>query len=311
MNILKFFVGVSTIILILFFPYFAFAVEYKPLLVLDMQNAPKFPHHFRTTANHPDDQNINWQGLKDLNILGSSQFSKSSLMKILNYLHFSNLMVIDLRQESHGFLNGNAIGWYGFRNSENTGKSTEAIEADQTTHLNELGKDQYIIINKILARNANGGIEKTKPIEFAVHTLSSEEEFVKSLNLKYFRLYVQDFHAPNEEQVDRFIELVKELPKKNEWLYLHCRAGVGRTTTFMVMFDMMRNAKNVSFNNILARQAKIGGKNLKELPPPHNFKSEYAKQRLAFLHLFYEYARQNNDNFKTSWTIWLKGHAPT
>ena len=44
------------------------------------------------------------------------------------------MLIVDLRQESHGFLNGNAISWYGTRNAANEGKIGRQIEAEQSTY---------------------------------------------------------------------------------------------------------------------------------------------------------------------------------
>lgn len=302
MNMIKLFALLSSSILVLLIPIAIFAQSKTTPIVLDMQNAPILPKHFRTTANLTGTKDNHWQDYQDLHMAGGGQFSKSSLLKILKYLHTKDLIVIDLRQESHGFLNGNAISWYGYRASENGGKSNSAIDADQTWRLNAIREDASVFVQK---RNEKSNVGKTKPIEFAVHDVSSEEEFVNSLHLSYYRIYAQDFHAPTADQVDRFLELVKELPK-HQWLYFHCRAGVGRTSTFMVMYDMVHNAKNISFENILQRQVSIGGKNLTKLPATNSFKYKYAKERLAFLRSFYEYAKQNNDAFKTSYTMWLK-----
>lgn len=308
MDIIKFFALVSLILIAISIPVFALA-HYKKNsveipVILDMQNAPQLPKRFRTTSNLPNDKEMNWHGFKDLNMLGSGQFSKAAFGEIIKNLHHEEFIVVDLRQESHGFLNGNAICWYGFRASENAGKSADAIEQDQASRLTELAKNENVFVHKIIQKDEDGVIQKTKPIEFAVHELSSEEEFVKSVNAQYYRFYIQDYHAPDDDQVDRFVAMVKELPK-HKWIYFHCRAGIGRTTTFMAMYDMMRNAKNVSFEDILAREVKIGGKNLAELPAKGSFKYKNAKQRLVFLQSFYEYASQNNDAFKTSWTAWL------
>lgn len=282
----------------------AWAASAEPLLVLDARNLPALPKHFRT-ALYPLPDNVNAEGLSDLYIAGGAQFSKLALQKILHRLGTKRLTIIDLREESHGFLNGNAVSWYGYRDAANANKTPLQIEEDQSRLLADLGQQVNAVVYPILDKTPKGRIAKTQSVEFLVHGVSSEADLVNNARLKYYRIYVQDFHAPSDKQVDRFIQIVKQIPA-NQWIYFHCRAGIGRTTTFMAMYDMMHNAKKISLANILTRQAALGGKDLSELPPPDNFKYKSAKERLEFLKQFYQYAQENDDDFKTSWTSWRK-----
>lgn len=274
------------------------------LLVLDMRNVPVLPKHFRTSSDNLPDK-INTLGLADLRIAGGAQFSKLALSKIVQRLHTKHLTIIDLREESHGFLNGNAISWYEPRNDANAGMSQKQIERLQAQLLSSLDRQEEAKTAIILRKTPGGRVDKTKTVEFSVHGVSSEEEIAADANLNYERLYVQDYHAPTPKQVDRFIQIVKQLPA-NQWLYLHCRAGIGRTTTFMVMYDMMRNAKKVPLNAILFRQTALGGKDLTALPDAQTFKYHPAVERLDFLKQFYQYAKENHDNFATSFSSWVR-----
>jgi hypothetical protein len=77
---------------------------------------------------------------------------------------------------------------------------------------------------------------------------------------------------------------------------------MGRTTTFMAMYDMMKNSKKVSLEDIMERQELLGG--VKLLKPVGGKESE-SQKRSDFLRQFYQYTKENNDNFKTSWSQWL------
>ncbi len=274
-----------------------------PLLLLDMRNAPQLPQKFRAVTDTVP-ANINTTGLADLHIAGGAQFSKASLTAILSHLHTRKMLVIDLRQESHGMLNSNAISWYGKHNAENADKNVAQIEEEQATLLKKLGEEQVATVDSILKKSANGEIKKVKPVEYLVHQTSSEQELVTGMKLKYKRIFVQDYHAPTEKEVDHFIEIVKHAPG-NQWIYLHCRAGVGRTTMFMIMFDMLHNAKQVSFEDILARQIALNGKDIFKLPEKKHYKYAAAVERAEFIKKFYEYAKGNKDNYHTSWSQWL------
>ncbi|VVC75311.1 Effector protein hopD2 [Aquicella siphonis] len=282
----------------------AWARYSQPLLVMDMRNSPELPRHFRTTSDSLP-LNVNITGLSELHIAGSGQFSRASLEKAARRLNVKRFTVIDLRQESHGLLNGNAVSWYGPRNAENAGKTPGEIENDQSRLLVDLGSQEIAVVNKILKKSENGEIAAVKPAEYMVHQTTTEEELVTGMGHKYKRIFVQDYHAPTNQQVDRFIAFVRNLPP-NQWVYLHCRAGIGRTTVFMVMYDMMRNAKSVSLRDILARQKALGGKDLTQLPARNHFKYQLSVDRLNFIKRFYEYAQTNQDHFQTSWSQWLE-----
>ena len=276
-------------------------------LVLDARNVPELPRHFRTTADVP--RNMNAQqllGFADLHIAGGAQFSELGLRQIIKRLPTKHITVIDLRQESHGFLNGNAVSWYGPEDAANAHKTRAQINEDQSKRLEALSKKKIATVDRVLKKSELlGEIASVKPVEFVVHWVMSEEDLVHKHHLRYQRIYVQDFHAPTNPEVDRFIRIIKQLPPQ-QWIYFHCHGGVGRTTSAMVMYDMMHNAKRVSLEDILARQRAIGGKDLQKLPSERSFKFAAAGERIGFLRKFYDYARENNDNFETSWSAWVK-----
>lgn len=284
----------------------ATAQYHKPLLVQDMPNRAELPRHFRSSSDiqqlsMPD---LNTDGLQDLRMAGGGQFSVSALQAILQHLQTEKLTVIDLRQESHGLIDGTAVSWYAPHDAINAGKTPQQIEEDQEALLAGLAQEKHVNVYKIQKKTKTETIAKASAAKFPVHSVSSEEEFVESMNLQYVRLYVQDFHAPTPDQVDRFLAVVKALPK-GEWVYFHCRAGVGRTTTFMAIYDMLHHAKKLSFEQILMRQAAIGGKDFNALPEQTRWKYPYALERLDFLTKFYDYARTNQDDYKTTWSEWL------
>jgi protein-tyrosine phosphatase len=282
------------------------AAHEDTLLVLDMRNLPELPKHFRT-AKDKVDSHINTKGLTDLPLAGSAQFSKLALDKILERLQTKHLTIIDLRQESHGFLNGNAISWYAPDDAANAGLTPQQVEKRQASLLRGLSRQKTAKIYVILSKTPNERIDETRKLEFSMRSVSSEAELTDRPNLNYRHLYVQDHHVPSPKQVDRFIAIVKSLPQ-DEWVYFHCRAGMGRTTTFMAMYDMMRNAKKVSYEDIIARQAALGGKDLAHLPAPGVYQYQAAVDRLDFLKQFYQYAHDNEDDFQTTWSRWMKTH---
>lgn len=280
-----------------------YAGQGQTMLILDMRNSPELPKHFHTTTDTLSAPNIDTRGLAELQIAGGSQFSKLSFDSILQRLRSKKIIVVDLRQESHGLLNSNAVSWYGGRNNSNQGLSNQAVEKAQSDLLTDLNDAETAVVNTVLQKD-DAIIKKTKAVEYAVHQVSSEEEYVNERGSVYKRLYVQDFHAPKPSEVDRFIEMTKTFPP-HQWIYFHCHAGSGRTTTFMLIYDMMHNAKKVSLEDILTRQAALGGKDMNMLPKTTSFKYKFAVERLNFVKQFYRYAKENHDDFATTYSEWL------
>ena len=142
-------------------------------------------------------------------------------------------------------------------------------------------------------------VQPTGPVH--VQRVQTEEELVTSAGLGYFRLTVPDHRSPQKDEVDRFVAFVRDLPP-GTWLHFHCRAGIGRTTTFMALYAMMRNAKSMSLDDILQSQVAIGGK---DLTASDSEADENKADRAKFLQQFYDYSKSNQDGFRTSFSAWL------
>lgn len=261
--------------------------EEKSYISLDFEDKDELPVHFRTSLDLKNikNNNINLSGLDKLNISGSSQFTKSSLIKLKEAINTSYpLYIIDLRQESHGFINGNAISLFSKGNKINAG-----------IPLNSVIKRENLFLQSIpLNRTIYLGIDKYKIVP---KTISNEETLTKENNLIYFRIPVTDTERPTDEMVDRFIDFTKSLPKE-KWLHFHCKEGYGRTTTFMILYDIMNNYNNVSFSDIVQRQSNLGDINL--------LKFDKNDVRYTLLENFYKYAVETNLN--VSWQQWVKSN---
>ncbi len=268
----------------------------KTYLIENSANDYIAPKNFRITSALPE--------IKNLKLMGSAQFSEQNLQYVL--AHYPKpTYIIDLRQESHGFVNGIAISWqdqYNWANIKNTKEQNRRIE---NTLLQGLEAKHHIIINKV-AEKIDGKLTKVIPINLTVRQVSNEQQLAEKHGIKYLRFDIPDHHRPNDLEVDRFVGFIRDTPS-SEWLYFHCKAGKGRTTTFMTMTDMLRNAKDVSFEEIIRRQHALGGINLakKKSDKPEILK-EKAQSRLAFLREFYEYARAGGSQ---SWMMWLSCHS--
>jgi hypothetical protein len=108
--------------------------------------------------------------------------------------------------------------------------------------------------------------------------------------------------------VDQFVAFEAALGS-DTWLHFHCRAGDGRTTTFMAMHDIIHNAPGDTLSTILARQKSIGGIDLSTPPSPTNqtsFSYPFAVERVEFVKNFYTYVcAAKPGKFTLTWSDWV------
>lgn len=256
--------------------------------IIDSSNTEQLPKNFRMCNSYiKDDAVEDLSGLSDLNISGSGQFSENSLDMIKNKIGSNSIIIVDLKQEDHGFINGTPISWVNKKNTSNKGLTKEQILDNENNKLSGIENNKEISIQN----------QKLIPTK-----VQNENELVENKGMSYIRIPVTDKEKPSDDMVDYFVQFVQSLPQ-NTWVHFHCEEGLGRTTTFMTMYDIMKNAKKVNLEDIMNRQVLIGGQDL--LDDKINT-STNAEERAEFIKKFYEYSLENNNNFKITWSQWLK-----
>lgn len=246
-------------------------------------------------------------GLEKLRYSASAQFSESSLKQVLPTEGVGQIWLVDLRRESHGFVNGLPISWFAPQNQSNLDLSLSDVESQENKLLDALRNqpDHKIVINEITDKKS-GIILKSTPHEVQVNLVESEQDFAHRLGLGYIRFPVSDHHRPLDAEVDAYVKFIRDLPEQ-DWLHFHCRAGKGRTTSFIVMLDILKNAKEVSFEDIVTRHYLMGGAELMNVSEDNedNWKKQWAVDRKEFLQKFYEYAK-SIDSEKILWSAWIQ-----
>lgn len=277
--------------------------------IFDEPCSDSVPRNFRKmtdTFHRTSDSLPDLTGLADLNASGSSEFCFENLPTIIKNIGFDKIIIVDLRQESHGFVNGLPVSWYGKYDWGNVGLTRKEVEANEKHRLDSVLAAKKVEVTRIIKKDkATNRIIESEQVPLEVQTVQTEEELTKELKVDYFRITATDHREPTIGDVDRFITFVRSLDK-NTWLHFHCHAGDGRTTTFLSMYDVMRNAKNVSLSKILQRQYLLGGINLARDEDFPEFDKQYAIERTKFLMDFYDYCRTNTDNFATLFSARLK-----
>jgi hypothetical protein len=280
----------------------------SPVLIwdVDLKLDKSLPRNFRTTDDplKPTTGGIPTDiGLADLRASGSGEFTADGLKFLLARTR-GPVTVFDLRQETHVFVNGLPASWFATNDWANVGRSHKEIEEDEAARVQSFKPGSKIVVRPGTAVKKRG-VASSAPQNVIVGYANTERQVVESNRTAYVRLTITDHARPLDEEVDRFILAVRALPD-NGWAHFHCEAGRGRTTTFMVLYDMLRNANLVSLQDIVRRQQLLGyDYDVLRPADPGNWKAPYTDDRIAFVRAFYNYARANPNGRPQLWSEWL------
>src|SRR6266568_5661663 len=208
---------------------------------VDLKLANALPRNFRTTDDPlkaSKGETPATTGLNDLRASGSGEFTPEGLKLVLARTR-GPVTVFDLRQETHIFVNELPVSWYASHDWANVGRSHEEIVSEEAARVQSFKPGSEIDVRPgHPVKHGNGN--SVTPQRVNVERAGTERDVVEGAGTHYVRVAVTDHARPLDQEVDRFVLAVRELPE-NAWTHFHCEAGLGRTTTFMVLYDMLRN----------------------------------------------------------------------
>ena len=171
--------------------------------------------------------------------------------------------MLDFRQEPHSHIAGIPITWFRpYVSDRELGtdnmmsmeddfidflKSTSSVQVDSVKWTG--GQDYEVLRSELIDND----------------TVLSNAEMVERNGARYVRYHVPV--VPNDRQVIEFEAFVEEVSEQDLTLYFQCWDGTGRSSEFMVMYDILKNGSAVSLKTIADRHAAMGGINVLNLPP--------------------------------------------
>ena len=256
---------------------------------------------------------VSREGMDTLKTMGGADFTANEFDWILAQakeragVDPDKITVMDLRGEDHGLIDGDVFMYWIKDNYVNEGRTTAEVTEVEKGLLEDL-KAQDTVEMYQTDDNWSAAVEEPM-VSYDNPVIQTEEEFVKEKGCDYVRFATTNHFRPDDGTVDEFIAFMKDLPE-DEWLYMHCYAGEGRTTAFMVMTDIYKNYDVASFDDIAARQGLIGPVDVRTEPlttGKAHYKKKASVERRVFLQNFYEFAQETNFEGE-SWTEWARDH---
>lgn len=253
------------------------------------------------------------EGLHDLNISGSSQFDQESLKEVLEYIgeyggSVGQLVVCDLRGEPHLFINGRATSWYNKGDKLGAGLSHVDVSELHRCYLQTVAERDEVVIYDV-DEKVEGMPTQLRVNVVNIETMMNERTLVRELfDCGYQQVPIVDHEKPEVRDADRLIAFYSSTPL-DTWWHFHCAGGQGRTTTAMIIVDMLANRrKNIPFGDYLKRHYLLGGANFMKISddPEKEWKKQDAIERVDFLRSFYDYchdteAHQHGLVYYSSW----------
>ncbi|HEY5813358.1 MAG TPA: hypothetical protein VIT23_11995 [Terrimicrobiaceae bacterium] len=143
------------------------------------------------------------------------------------------------------------MSWLGTHDWSNKGKTHDEVVNGKKALLDSI-PGKVLIANEADVKKFGDAAPRSS---LEVSRVQTEQEVVEAAGANYVRLTITDQMGPTPEEVDRFLEEVGKL-KPGAWVHIHCHAGRGRTTTFMILYDILRNAEQVKLEDISKRQGR-------------------------------------------------------
>lgn len=236
--------------------------------------------------------NASREGLESLRISGSGVLHEQSLFNSLKETgaQANDIYILDLSKDDQLYANGRPFRWF------NWFPSADGVLAPYNDSYNPIAlKDNF----KWYVRRLVYPSPENSQIE-------TEKQMVERMGYHYVEFTVDKRHIYPPETIDRFLAFVEDLPD-DAWLHFHCDGGNSRTTTMMIIYDILHNGDTVPLDLIIARQYALGGVNINDTSKwwGGTWKQEILEMRKAMVEDFYRFRNDPEGFGKISWSEWF------
>lgn len=232
--------------------------------------------HYRSTESIAIDKktNVDVTGLDNLRISGSNLIIFSDLKRKLSHIS-GPIYILDLTGNGHTYYKGYPTNFLGLK------------------------KDHPGITFRLRQLMVNG----FRP--FDKSDMQKEQDVAIQNGFLHKFLHLERRGVPTPEMVDQLIGFIQELPKDG-WIHLHCLAGKGRTTSVMVMVDILKNGRQVKLEDIVQRHHLMGGVDLFDTVVWDNgtYSQDQLTKRKEFIENFYSFVNDPDGYGIHSWMEW-------
>lgn len=239
-------------------------------------------------AHKPQCQVINRNGLTELNASGSALINYNDFAKNVGN-NYKNLYMISLMFEDTYYYKGRCLRWYGYGYTPQT-----------------LGQKNHERKHRAFTRAVVRLIYGIPPSDPGNIELVTEKQLIKKLGIQFYEpLRNYPDWLTNHSYIDDLIKIFEKIPREAR-VYFHCIHGRGRTTTFMVFYDIFRNGKKISLEDITTRHHCLGRENLLDVSvwKKGSWSQEALKMRRDLVTRFYDYVTSPEGYPHCTWAEW-------
>lgn len=232
---------------------------------------------------------------KSLQIAGSAYPNLKQLDDFFleNKIAPDKVYIFNLKHKPIYYLGDHEMEWYGYRFS----KTDDLEQFRQKNVWKALFIEAEVKIYEFLHGQEIDTLSKD---QFAIEQVEVEKRgyhYVQPLK----KGWVKDLSF-----IDPVVSQFEVIPA-DAWVYFHCARGCARTTTFMILYDIFRNAKQSSLDEILERQYCLGGEDIAntDVWGKSTWSKEQLEARKRIAVLFYDYMTDKAGYGAQTFSAWL------
>ena len=218
-------------------------------------------------------ENVDLTGLRDLQVSGGPSFTFSELAQDLAHIK-KPIIIVDGQREDHGYIGTRPTVFFGYERKSDFRHTLRRLIFTGTT---DVCKD----------------------------CVEPEEGLAKQHGYTYKNLTIDSKIRTPDQTVDEFVDFVESLPD-DVWAHFHCRLGKGRTSIMLIMYDTMKNAPQVTLEDIVKRQHLLGSEDMFDTVARSSgtYLSSTLLKRKKFIEDFYDFICQRKAGGIQKWTDW-------